>query len=159
MNLLQVGGLTTAQAVMVATVIGPMQVTGRVMELFFAKKLQPAQVGRLSLGLLFVALMLLACSSGSLAVGFGFAAVYGLSNGLLTIVRGTLPAELFPSIPVGSLLGRLARPTLLSMALAPLCFSFVSASGLPFTARVLALSGLALLALFALDSRNTETKH
>ncbi len=150
LNLLQVGGLTTAQAVMVASVIGPMQVTGRVMELFFAKKLQPAQVGRLSLGLLFVALILLACSSGSLAAGFAFAAVYGLSNGLLTIVRGTLPAELFPSIPVGSLLGRLARPALLSMAIAPLCFSFVSASGLPFAARVIALSGLALLALVLL---------
>lgn len=150
LNLLQVGGLTTAQAVMVASVIGPMQVTGRVLELFFAKRLQPAQVGRLSLGLLFVALVLLASSSGSLAVGFIFAAVYGLSNGLLTIVRGTLPAVLFPAIPVGSLLGRLARPTLLSMAIAPLCFSFVSASAMPFAARVLALSILAMLALVLL---------
>lgn len=45
LNLLQVGGLTTAQAVMVASVIGPMQVTGRALELFFAKRLPPATVG------------------------------------------------------------------------------------------------------------------
>jgi len=146
LNLLQVGGLSTAQAVMVASVIGPMQVTGRALELFFAKRLPPATIGMLSIGLLFLSLILLACSSGDLLTGFVFAALYGLSNGLLTIVRGTLPAVLFPEIPVGNLLGRLARPALLSMAIAPLCFSVVSSTGLSFVTRTLALACLASLA-------------
>lgn len=97
-----------------------------------------------------MALILLACSSGGLTMCFVFAATYGLSNGLLTIVRGTLPADLFPAIPVGTLLGYLARPALLAMAIASLCFSFVSSSGLPFETRVLGMSALALLSLLLL---------
>ncbi|WP_174426648.1 MFS transporter [Cupriavidus basilensis] len=158
LNLLQAGGLSTAQAVMVASVIGPMQVTGRVMELVFAKRLPPVQVGWLSLSLLVVALPLLASSPGSIGTGMAFAVVYGLSNGLLTIVRGTLPADLFPGVPVGSLLGRLARPTLLSMAIAPLCFSLVSASGVAFVGLVLVLLGLASLALLLLIAATRQPR-
>lgn len=147
LSLLQAGGLSVAQAVMVASLIGPMQVTGRVLELAFATRLSAAKVGWLSVGLLVVALVLLACSEGSAWLGIIFAGCYGLSNGLLTIVRGLLPAELFPQIPVGTLLGKLARPTQLSMALAPLGFAAVSSTGMTFAGRVWLLLGLAVLSL------------
>jgi hypothetical protein len=37
----------------------------------------------------------------------------------MTIVRGTVPAELFPERPFGALLGRLARPQFIARAIAP----------------------------------------
>ncbi|WP_063832603.1 MFS transporter [Cupriavidus sp. SK-4] len=147
LNLLQLGGLSVAEAVLVASVIGPMQVTGRMMELALAGRFRPSQAGRFSLLLLCIALVLLSLSSGSVVGGIAFAAIYGLSNGLLTIVRGTLPADLFPGYPVGSLLGRLARPGLLAMAVAPLCYAVVASSGAPFAWRAVALLVLAGLAL------------
>ncbi|WP_354681861.1 MFS transporter [Cupriavidus necator] len=150
LSLLQLGGLTVAQAVMVASVIGPMQVMGRTMELALASRFQPSQVGRFSLALLCIALVLLSMTAGSVAGGFAFAALYGLSNGLLTIVRGTLPADLFPAYPLGGLLGRLARPGLLAMALAPLSYAFMASSGATFAWRAFAMSGLAALALVLL---------
>lgn len=160
LTLLQVGGLSVGQAVMVASLIGPMQVTGRVLELAFAKRLSAAKVGWISVGLLAVALTLLACSQGTVWLAIVFACCYGLSNGLLTIVRGLLPAELFPQVPVGSLLGKLARPTQLSMALAPVGFAAVASSGMAFTGRVLLLLCLALLSLglliWATQSRSTK---
>ncbi|AOZ00896.1 hypothetical protein BKK81_17810 [Cupriavidus sp. USMAHM13] len=160
LTLLQAGGLSVGQAVMVASLIGPMQVTGRVLELAFAKRLSAAKVGWISVGLLAVALTLLACSQGTIWLGIVFACCYGLSNGLLTIVRGLLPAELFPQVPVGSLLGKLARPTQLSMALAPVGFAAVASSGMAFTGRVLLLLCLALLSLglliWATQSRSTK---
>ena len=61
-------------------------------------------------------------------VAIGFAALYGFSNGVMTIVRGTVPAELFGRHEFGTLLGRLARPQLIARAVAPvaltLCFPF-----------------------------------
>jgi hypothetical protein len=77
------------------------------------------------------------------AIGFGvlFAMCYGASNGILTIARGTVPAELFGSQQQGALLGALARPSFFAKALAPALFAAGLSAG--FSLR----SGLALLAI------------
>ena len=48
---------------------------------------------------------------------------YGASNGILTIARGTVPAELFGTQQQGALLGALARPSFFAKALAPALFA------------------------------------
>ena len=48
-----------------------------------------------------------------------FALLYGMSNGIMTINRGTLPLALFGPTGYATLLGWLAVPVLLAQATAP----------------------------------------
>ena len=52
-------------------------------------------------------------------VALAFAIPYGWANGIMTIVRGTVPAELFGHRGYGALLGRLALPQFVLKAVAP----------------------------------------
>jgi hypothetical protein len=79
---------------------------------------------------------------GALAVLFVVA--YGCGNGLLTIVRGTAPAELFGREGLGALLGHLSRYASFAKALAPGCYSALLAIGLGRNASLAALAGVAL---------------
>jgi MFS family permease len=130
-GLLTASGLTAADAVAIGALFGPMQVAGRVVEFTMGKNLRAHAVGTLAFAMLAVALLLLSQVRGMLFVAIAFASLYGFSNGVMTIVRGTVPAELFGRNAFGSLLGRLARPQLIARAIAPvslaLCFPFDAA--------------------------------
>ena len=76
-----------------------------------------------------------------------FAVLYGWSNGIMTIVRGTVPAALFGRRNYGALLGRLALPAFFAKAVAPVAFTFVLAAGL---ARVSALWFLVVVSVLAI---------
>jgi MFS family permease len=108
-------GLTAVAAVGVAALFGPSQVFGRVLEWSFARWINPLTGSWMGATLLplGVALLLL----GGPAVGFAVA--YGMSNGILTISRGTLPMFLFGPRGYATRLGRLALPQLLMQAVAP----------------------------------------
>jgi len=60
-------------------------------------------------------------------VALAFAIPYGWSNGVVTIVRGTVPAELFGTHGYGALLGRLARPQFIAKAVAPVALTLLFA--------------------------------
>ena len=83
------------------------------------------------------------------AVAVAFAIVYGWSNGVMTIVRGTVPAVLFGHRNYGALLGRLALPSFVAKALAPLALALVLTPALPPAAALGALIAAAILALAA----------
>jgi MFS family permease len=127
-GLLTAAGLTAGEAVLAGSLIGPMQVAGRIVEFTAGRRLRAQTVGILAFALLASALLLLALAHGLSAAAFAFAGVYGVSNGVMTIVRGTVPAELFGRRGFGALLGRLALPQLVARAVAPvtlaLCFPF-----------------------------------
>jgi hypothetical protein len=70
----------------------------------------------------------------------------------MTIVRGTVPAELFGREGYGAILGRLAQPVFFAKAVAPLAFAAVMASGVGRTGAVMTLAacgGLGLIAFVA----------
>jgi hypothetical protein len=146
-------GLTAGEAVWAGALIGPMQVTGRLLEMGFGRHLPATRVGLLSLGLLVIALALLLAILlfPDFRATFAFAALYGVANGVITIVRGTAPAELFGREGYGALLGRIAAPTFVAKAVAPVGFAIalvpLAASGA--IALLLAL-GIVSLAFFAL---------
>jgi len=79
-------------------------------------------------------------------MAFAFAVLYGWSNGVMTIVRGTVPAALFGRRNYGALLGRLALPAFVAKAVAPVAFTLVFAASLP---RDDALWSLVLAAVLA----------
>ena len=126
-GMLTATGLTAREAVLVGALIGPMQVVGRFMELMVARHVSAITTGTVAFCVFAVSLAIFAVAGGSLALAVLFAMLYGWSNGVLTITRGTVPAELFGREGYGALLGRLAMPQFIGRALAPAAFAGVLA--------------------------------
>lgn len=145
--LLQSFGHAASAAVLLAALVGPMQVLGRLGERTLARDATPQVVGRLVFSTLPAGLLALALA-GSQAWGVVlFCILYGMSNGVLTIIRGTLPRALFGARHYGAITGAMATPSLLSKAIGPLAGAALlsSASG-PLTLP-LALSGVGVVSL------------
>lgn len=121
--LLQRMGHAAGTAVLLATLIGPMQVAGRIGEMVFAGKTQPQSVGKITFALLPAALATLVLLGQNEWVVALFCVLYGLSNGILTIVKGTVPQELFGRENYGAISGALAGPALLAKAAGPLAMA------------------------------------
>ena len=149
-NLLQSSGLALGTAVLVASLIGPMQVTGRLAELAFGRRLSSVAIGVLTL-LLLIAGARSRCGSADRRwrMAVAFAAMYGCANGVHTIVRGTVPAELFGRDGYGVLMGRLSFSSFIARAIAPVALSLIASLGLGFDPSVPLLATVALLALVA----------
>ena len=145
-GLLKDSGMTTGEAVLVATLIGPMQFLVRVLEFAFARHIGPIGVGAASFLFMATATVLLYFVEGYSPMAFIAVAIYGFSNGIMTIVRGTVPGVLFGYEAYGSLLGRLARPAFLARALAPFAFSAVLTMGLMRGDAILLLTGFSIVA-------------
>jgi predicted MFS family arabinose efflux permease len=125
--LLAAGGLAARDAVLIGALIGPMQVAGRVMEFAFSSRWPPRAVGTLAFTLMALALTVLCLVRGVWIFALAFALLYGWSNGVMTIVRGTVPGELFGQRNYGALLGRLALPQFILKALAPVAVTLLFA--------------------------------
>ena len=118
-------GHTTASVVVMAALIGPMQVAGRIAEMTFGRHIAPQTVGKLCFAFLPGALLsLLFFGSSQVAMGL-FCVLYGLSNGILTIVRGTVPQLLFGARHYGAISGALSGPSLLAKAAGPLAIAAI----------------------------------
>lgn len=155
-NLLTSAGLTAAQAVSVAMLMGPAQVAARVVELTVSRRVRAVSMGLVAFALMLLALVALVNVEGFGIMAIAFVAAYGSGNGLFTIVRGTAPVELFGARGVGALLGHLARAGLYARAVAPGAFSGLLALGLTQGAAIgaLALVSLAGLGGFVVATRD-----
>ena len=92
--------------------------------------------------------LVLAVADGWIA-GAVFVVFYGLSSGVLNVVRSTLPLELFDPSAYGMMMSRLSLPMLLSFAAAPILFGGILERFGPDPALALACV-LAVLAFFFL---------
>jgi hypothetical protein len=108
-------GLLPEQAALVAALIGPSQVASRLLDWRFARGLTPLIAAVIGAALLPVGVAILLAGLAPVL----FAIAYGMSNGLLTISRGTVPMHVFGASGYATLLGRLAMPSLLAQAAAP----------------------------------------
>jgi len=118
-GLLRAAGLSAREAVLIGALIGPMQVLGRLMEFMAGRHVKPIAAGTLAFGTLALSLVVFTQLSASFALAVVFVTLYGWSNGVMTIVRSTVPAEIIGRERYGELLGRLAKPQLITRALAP----------------------------------------
>jgi predicted MFS family arabinose efflux permease len=148
-EVLKSAGLAARDAVLIASLVGPMQVAGRIAEFSFARRISTRAAGALAFGLMTAGFACLALVQGLSPIAFVFAVLYGWSNGVMTIVRGTVPAALFGRRNYGALLGRLALPAFVAKAVAPVAFSWILATGLAQSTAVWVLVAVALLALAA----------
>jgi MFS family permease len=135
-------GLSAATVVIIGMLFGPAQVLARIGELAFGRNAHPLWTARLAIGLLVAAFVLLALVPFSAPLAAGFAVLYGMANGLMTIARGTVPLALFGATGYGRLIGRIAGPYLVVQAAAPVCLSFVAE-------RTSDVVGLVVVAAFA----------
>jgi MFS family permease len=117
LSLLQGIGLTAAQAVGVAALIGPGQVAGRILEYAIGPRVDLLTKARVA-ALLFPAAAALLLLGGPIGAT-GFVLMYGMSNGIMTVNRGTVPLALFGPEGYARILGWLAVPVLLAQASAP----------------------------------------
>jgi hypothetical protein len=137
-------GLGVRDAVLIGALIGPMQVAGRVMEFVLIRHIRPIAMGTIAFVMLAVSLLLLTQLRGAWWAAVLFAALYGWSNGVLTIVRGVVPGELFGRDEYGALLGRLAQPQFIARAIAPFALATLIAldGSHGFALATLAVGGL-----------------
>lgn len=124
-SVLQSSGIPLGIAVGLASLKGVAQVAGRVWELTLGQGLSAVTLGRLAIVLLPASLAVLLLAGASYETALVFTLLLGVSNGLVTIVRGAVPLALFGSEGYGAMLGILAAPQLLMSALAPFAFAAI----------------------------------
>ena len=153
LTMLQGLGLSAALAVGIGAMVGPSQVTGRLVEMLFGTDLEPTTTAWVSATLMPIGFALLLISGTTATLAGLFAIAYGVSMGLSSIVRGTVPLRLFGPAGYGAMLGKLSAPGLAIRAAAPVAFAvMVERAGLlPSTILLIVLSGAAAAALFALS--------
>src|SRR5690606_12562784 len=81
-------------------------------------------------------------------VAAAFAILFGIANGLMTISRGTVPLALFGPTGYGGVIGRIAGPSLVLQAAAPLVIAFVIERA-PDAAALVIIGAMAALSLGA----------
>jgi MFS family permease len=114
---LQDRGASFALAISLGTLFGPAQVGARVVERMFGASYHPIWTMVASCLLMFVGLIMLVAGAPLLWL---IILIYGGGYGIMWIARGTLPLALFGPERYATLMGRLAFPSLIAQALAPL---------------------------------------
>jgi MFS family permease len=118
-SLLRESGLQTAWVIAIPASIGLVQVLGRLLLYFFEHRFDLHLANRLIPWLIPLGLAALVAGTNSPAAALVFVALYGLGNGMLTIVKGTAIAQYVNREHVASLNGALGLPTALARAVTP----------------------------------------
>ncbi|GES50636.1 MFS transporter [Rhizobium sp. NBRC 114257] len=139
----------SATAVLVGTLFGPSQVGSRLTNMVFGKNLPALHLAVIASTLIPGGLLVLLLSAPSVPGAMAFAIIFGMGNGLLSIVTGTLPLHLFGSDDYGKLQGKMMAARLILSALAPfaLAFAMENIGITPSLAVTAALGGLSIVAL------------
>lgn len=122
--LLREQGLPEHWVVLVPASIGVLQVLGRLMLFRLENRFNVHRVNLLIVllmpaSLLLLALLMVAGPAAAVVLGLAYAGLYGLANGMLTIVKGTAIAEYVNRQHVAALNGALGLPSAIARALAP----------------------------------------
>ena len=112
-------GIALETAVTATAFVGIAQVGARFLQTFLGQRLPMDWQARIPIWTLPLAFVVLIAAPSSLVTAILFAVLFGGAKGLFTILRGTLPLELFGSEGYARVLGALAVPFLISAAIAP----------------------------------------
>ncbi|MBC7727942.1 MAG: MFS transporter [Microbacteriaceae bacterium] len=118
-SLLRENGLAEAWVIAIPASIGVMQVLGRLLLFFFEHHFSLHLANRLIPCLIPLGLAALLAGAGRPQAALLFVLLYGLGNGMLTIVKGTAIAQYVSRDHVASLNGALGLPTALARAASP----------------------------------------
>ncbi len=141
-------GFSPEAAALIAMVMGPAQVLARFVEITLGHRFDPLMTGRAALGTAVASIAILLLFSGTLASAIIFAALYGASQGLITIARGTVPLQLFGAVGYGTLVGRITGLRFLVNAAGPFLFA-LAATHLSMDSALAINAVIALMAFLA----------
>jgi MFS family permease len=145
-------GHAPATALLVASMIGPMQVGVRFFELLFGHRYTVMASAVFAAIVLPVGLALTMAAGQWLPVTLLCIAAYGIANGLKAVLRATLPLSLFGRAEFGAYMGRLALPQGILSAIAPMVLASILAhlGAMAAFAAVLAAATGAMIAMLLL---------
>ncbi len=123
--LLEATGIAAATAVWIASLKGVAQFGGRLVEIVFGRNLSVMTIARITLALLPVSIALLLLGAGHFEAVLAFTLLMGMSQGVITIVRGAVPLALFGVKGYGAVLGLIATPILVVNAISPTIFALL----------------------------------
>lgn len=127
-TLLAAQGVSAAVAMGLAALVGPAQVAGRLLEFAFLKRTHPLVSARLASLAHPAGAAALLLAGPALAPLFSIA--HGVGNGILTVVKGSLPLVLFGTTGYGARQGLLMVPARIAQAAAPFLFGhFIDSLG------------------------------
>jgi hypothetical protein len=157
-NLLRESGLKEAWALFIPASIGVIQVFGRLLMYFFEHRFDVHAANRwipalspISLALLLTTPFLAANHAGlAFAVLCVFVVLWGMGNGMQTIVKGTAMAQYVSAAHVASLNGALGVPLALSRAAAPLMLGLLWQPDVGYRYGLWVLLALGLISVCAL---------
>lgn len=123
LSMLKTIGFSVSTALAIGMMIGPAQIIARLLEFSLFKNLHPSWSSRFGVLISFFGIIFLFTDGYVLAL-LG-AALYGAGNGILTIIRGTLPLALFGQEGYAIRMGLLGRPIMIALAFGPLISAFI----------------------------------
>lgn len=155
MGLLQEFGFEMATAVLLGAIIGPSQVVARVIEIFFSRKVSPMTSALYSIFVLLVGLFALIISNFNYIFAFIFVILYGAGQGLVTVIRGSLPLYLFGKNGYGEITGELNLYKNIVVATVPFGFALIIDNlGAHFAVFILILvSTISFILLYILNKK------
>ncbi len=116
-------GIAESWAIVLGMVFGPSQVLGRLGEMLAGARFSALATGRFAMACLPAGLVVLTTFPTTFPTVALFVAALGVSNGLVTIARGTVTLALFGPVGYGARMGRLTVPTLAARAAGPFAFA------------------------------------
>lgn len=156
-RLLEISGMDTASAILAASLVGPAQVVGRLLEFGLLKNVHPLISSRLAAITHPVGAFVLLALGGP--VGMIFTTLHGVGNGILTIAKGTLPLAIFGPRSYGARQGYLMAPSRFAQAAAPFLFGIlIDGYGQYALLLTAGLGALTFIALLYLNNRSTFNK-
>jgi len=117
--MLQEKGISTVEVVQVIAVIGPAQVLGRVLISMFATSVSMRAMGSILVGLFPIPFAMLMTDSQNVWFLAGIFGLYGITNGIFTIVRSQVVPEMLSQHAYGALNGLLTIPVTIARAMGP----------------------------------------
>ena len=146
-SLLREAGMSEAWAIAMPASIGVFQVVGR-LALYATEHRLPVHQGNLWLpALIPLGFAVLLWGYGQVWWSLLFVLLFGVGNGLLTIVRATAMTEYVSRLHTGSLNGLLGFPTALARALAPWVLGLLWSSQSGYTWGLVCMCALGLVAV------------
>ena len=117
--------VTTETIVIAIAVMGPMQVAGRVLIMLFGKNTSVAVIGVITTVMFPIAIYLLWHGNKTLSVLSFSIGIFGVANGVTTILRGAIPAEWFAPEHYAKIAGAIAVPAITLGAVAPFALAYI----------------------------------
>ncbi|WEX76164.1 arsenite efflux MFS transporter ArsK [Sinorhizobium numidicum] len=147
-----------ALASLVGTLFGPSQVLSRLTNMLLGRNLPPTILAMIAAALMPGGVVILILTAPSISGAMAFAVVFGLGNGLLSIVTGTLPLMLFGSEGYGKLQGKMMAARLIISATAPFVLALAMAGiGVTSSLAITAGTGGVAVVIFVVIGRLVQS--